>query len=209
MIPLSKALATWVRREPGSQRARQAVALTVPDQLHCPGREFPQQPREADDIRICGGISADGGHTRAFINKLDAKVGTLSNCERLSLSTNCIDKLLPFSGMTKLKILSLGRNLLKRVEKLDDLAGTLEQLWLSYNSISGLDGVLPLTNLQVLYMAHNAIKDWAEIEKLAGLAHLREVIFIGNPIYEGMDDIVKVDTKLVTDELREAAAALP
>ncbi len=145
-------------------------------------------PEEADDIRICGGISADGGHTRAFINKLDAKVGTLSNCERLSLSTNCIDKLLPFSGMTKLKILSLGRNLLKRVEKLDDLAGTLEQLWLSYNSISGLDGVLPLTNLQVLYMAHNAIKDWAEIEKLAGLAHLREVIFIGNPIYEGMDD---------------------
>ncbi|KAA0148357.1 hypothetical protein FNF27_03427 [Cafeteria roenbergensis] len=197
MIPLSKALATW-----------QTVTGKVPE--------------EADDIRICGGISADGGHTRAFINKLDAKVGTLSNCERLSLSTNCIDKLLPFSGMTKLKILSLGRNLLKRVEKLDDLAGTLEQLWLSYNSISGLDGVLPLTNLQVLYMAHNAIKDWAEIEKLAGLAHLREVIFIGNPIYEGMDDdtarahvvkriphIVKVDTKLVTDELREAAAALP
>lgn len=45
MIPLSKALATWVRREPGSQRARRAVALTVPDQLHSLGREFPQQPR--------------------------------------------------------------------------------------------------------------------------------------------------------------------
>jgi dynein light chain 1 len=143
---------------------------------------------EADDIRICGGISTDGGATRAFINKLDAKLGTLTNCKRLSLSTNCIDKMLPFSGMTQLNILSLGRNNLKRVEKLDDLAGTLEQLWLSYNSISSLDGVLPLAKLKVLYMAHNQIKDWAEIEKLASLAEIREVIFVGNPIYEGMDE---------------------
>jgi len=147
-----------------------------------------QAPEEATDIRICGGISTDGGHTRAFINKLDAKLGTLTNCERLSLSTNCIDKLLPFSGMTKLKILSVGRNSLKRIEKLDDLAGTLLQLWASYNNISSLDGLLPLTNLEVLYMAHNSIKDWAEVQKLATLPNLREVIFLGNPIYDGLDE---------------------
>jgi dynein light chain 1, axonemal len=145
-------------------------------------------PEDADDIRICGGISTDGGKTRAFINKLDAKLGTLTNCERLSLSTNCIDKMLPFSGMAKLKILSLGRNVIKRIEKLDDLAGTLEQLWLSYNQISSLDGVLPLVNLQVLYMAHNQIKDWSEVDKLASLPGLREIILAGNPLYEGMDD---------------------
>jgi dynein light chain 1 len=31
------------------------------------------------------------------------------------------------------------------------------------------------------------IKDWSELDKLAGLPELREVLFIGNPIYEGLD----------------------
>lgn len=196
MIPLAKALAAW---------------QTLNGQL----------PEEAEDIRICGGISTDGGATRAFINKLDAKLGTLTNCKRLSLSTNCIDKLLPFSGMSQLEILSLGRNQIKRLEKLDDLAGSLTQLWVSYNSVSSLDGLVPLANLKVLYMAHNAIKDWGEIEKLAALPNLREVIFIGNPIYDGMDEetaranvvkriphIKKVDAKIITEEDHERAAAL-
>ena len=154
----------------------------------------------------------------------------LNFCRRLSLSTNQIEKLFPFSGMTNLQILSLGRNNIKKLEKLDDLAPTLQQLWVSYNQISNLDGVLPLTNLEVLYMSNNQIKDWGEIEKLvrplcigrrvfrfagqlchlcslspkstcsdfarfprfahwqAALPHLREVLFVGNPIYEGMDD---------------------
>ncbi len=36
---------------------------------------------EATDIRICGGISLDEGHSRSFINKLDASLNTLANCE--------------------------------------------------------------------------------------------------------------------------------
>lgn len=104
---------------------------------------------------------------------------------------------------------------------LQDVAGTLEELWISYNQISSLDGLQPCVNLRVLYMANNAIKDWSELDKVAGLPHLREVLFIGNPIYEGMDratakmqvlkrlpHVAKVDNEMVIDAEREAAAKL-
>ncbi len=40
--------------------------------------------------------------------------------------------------MENLRILSLGRNLIKKVENLEAVADTLEELWISYNSISSL-----------------------------------------------------------------------
>jgi hypothetical protein len=36
-------------------------------------------------------------------------------CRRLALSTNNIDRMISLAGMSKLKILSLGRNLIKKV----------------------------------------------------------------------------------------------
>lgn len=82
---------------------------------------------EATEISLCN----------LSIAKLDSKaLGTLKKCEKLSLSTNMIDKMTSLPGMTELKILSLGRNNLKKIEKLEDVAGTLEQLWLSYNNVS-------------------------------------------------------------------------
>lgn len=54
------------------------------------------------------------------------------------MSTNCIEKISSLSGMESLKILSLGRNLLKKIENLDAVAETLEELWVSYNQITGL-----------------------------------------------------------------------
>lgn len=68
--------------------------------------------------------------------------------------------------MKKLRILSLGRNNLKRIEKLEEVADTLEELWASYNQIATLDGVVPLTNLTTLYLSNNKIKDWEELAKL-------------------------------------------
>ena len=56
----------------------------------------------------------------------------------LALSTNAIEKISSLSGMDNLKILSLGRNLIKKIENLDAVAETLEELWLSYNLISSL-----------------------------------------------------------------------
>ena len=81
------------------------------------------------------------------IAKMDPKVlDTLTACEHLALSTNSIAKIEALS-MPNLRSLSLGRNLLKKIEKLDSLAGSLEELWISYNLISSLDGLQNLTKL--------------------------------------------------------------
>jgi dynein light chain 1 len=42
--------------------------------------------------------------------------------------------------MESLQILSLGRNLIKKIEGLEPVADTLEELWLSYNQIDKLVG---------------------------------------------------------------------
>lgn len=56
----------------------------------------------------------------------------------LALSTNSIEKISSLSGMDNLQILSLGRNLLKKIENVEVVAETLEELWLSYNQIEKL-----------------------------------------------------------------------
>ena len=66
------------------------------------------------------------------ISKLDSNLNNLAGCEHLQLSTNNIDKIgVAFTGLKNLKILSMGRNVIKKIEKLDDLGDTLEQLWMS------------------------------------------------------------------------------
>mmetsp|Transcript_13252 Transcript_13252/g.19965 ORF Transcript_13252/g.19965 Transcript_13252/m.19965 type:complete len:162 (-) Transcript_13252:172-657(-) len=140
---------------------------------------------------------------------------------RLALSTNAIDRIIPLAGMSKLKILSLGRNQIKKIEKLDDVAETLEELWLSYNQINSLDGVNVLRNLAVLYISNNQIKSWSELDKLAGLPNLRDVLFVGNPIYEDMTreaarievlrripQVAKIDGDMVKPAERELASGV-
>jgi hypothetical protein len=41
------------------------------------------------------------------------------------------------------------RNLIKKLAKLEDVAGTLEELWISYNMLKTLDDINVLENLQV------------------------------------------------------------
>ncbi|KAJ8571769.1 hypothetical protein ON010_g5066 [Phytophthora cinnamomi] len=152
------------------------------------------------------------------IAKLDNSLNTLKNCEQLSLSTNGIDRLIPLSGMKKLRILSLGRNQIKKIEKLDDVSDTLEELWLSYNVIATLDGLSGLTNLTTLYLSNNLIKSWDELDKLASLPKLRDVLFTGNPIYETLSKedarlnvlkripkVAKIDGDMVKQTERDAA----
>lgn len=118
------------------------------------------------------------------IAKLDSSINSCVECEHLAISTNCIDRLIPLPGMSKLRILSAGRNHIKKIEHLDGNAGSLEEVWLSYNQISSLDGLSGLTNLTTLYVSNNIIKNWAELDKLADLPNLKEVLLIGNPIYD-------------------------
>lgn len=139
----------------------------------------------------------------------------------LQLSTNNIDKIgLAFTGLKNLKILSLGRNVIKKIEKLDDLGDSLEELWMSYNQISALEGLHAMNKLTTLYMSNNNLKNFAELEKIAGLPNLKDVLFVGNPMYEGLSptearieilrrlpNLAKIDGAMVLQRDRDEAAA--
>ncbi|XP_072016735.1 dynein axonemal light chain 1-like [Amphiura filiformis] len=116
------------------------------------------------------------------IEKMDASLSTLSACEHLSLTTNCIEKIANLNGLKNLKILSLGRNNIKNLNGLEAVADTLQELWISYNSIEKLKGIQVLKKLKVLYMSNNSVKDWGEFDKLTGLPCLVELLFVGNPL---------------------------
>eukprot|EP00946_MAST-07B_sp_MAST-7B-sp1_P001176 g1176.t1 len=133
--------------------------------------ENKEAPEEAKIVRLYAQMPP--------ISKLDNKLNDLKNCVHLSLSTNCIDRFNTALALPKLRILSMGRNNLKKIEKLEGCAGTLEELWLSYNQISNLDGVDSLSKLTTLYMSNNKLSSWDELSKLAGLAELRDILLVG------------------------------
>jgi dynein light chain 1 len=118
------------------------------------------------------------------INKMDSSLNQLVNVKHLALSTNCIDKMISLPALKNLQVLSLGRNMIKKIAGLEEVGGTLEQLWLSYNSISSLDGLQSCSKLTTLFMSNNKIKDWSELDKLQPLPALNNVLFVGNPIYD-------------------------
>lgn len=122
------------------------------------------------------------------IDKMDSTLATLKACKHLALSTNAIEKITGLSGMESLRILSLGRNLLKKLENLDSVSETLEELWVSYNQIAGLAGVEKLVNLRVLFISNNKIAAWSDIDRLAGLSKLEELLLVGNPLYNDYKD---------------------
>ena len=123
--------------------------------------------------------------------------------------------------MKNLRILSIGRNQIKKIEKLDDVAETLEQLWISYNGIASLAGIEKLTNLQVLYASNNKLGAFSEVERLQALPKLRELNLVNNPVEqkaqaEGnwrievikrLEKLKSLDGSLIEDEEREAAKA--
>lgn len=152
------------------------------------------------------------------LKKMDNKLHDLVACTHLSLSTNCIDRIQPLTGLKNLKILSLGRNNIKAVSKLDDVANTLEQLWISYNSIEKLDGFTNMRALRILYISNNNIKQFDELNKLRDLPSLEEILLVGNPIYEDLTKeerrrevvkrlpkLKKLDAVIVSETEREAA----
>jgi len=118
------------------------------------------------------------------IEKMDASLSTLAKCEKLSLSTNAIEKIANLNGLKHLRILSLGRNNIKSLTGLEAVGDTLEELWISYNSIEKLKGINVLKKMKVLYMSNNLVKDWNEFGKLADLTCLENLLFVGNPLEE-------------------------
>ena len=185
--------------------------------------ETKEEPGEDGEPGIPNGAASDAVWMKLYaqmppITKMDASLATLSNCERLALSTNAIDRIGSLAGMSKLKILSLGRNVIKKIEKLEDVAGTLEELWISYNNITVLDGLGSCQNLTNLYLSNNQIKNWAELDKLKANPNLRDLLLVGNPIYDEFEyaqcrievlkrlpDLAKIDGDMVKPGERDLA----
>ncbi|KPA79141.1 putative mitochondrial Dynein light chain [Leptomonas pyrrhocoris] len=119
------------------------------------------------------------------IVKMDKEITTLKECEHLGLSTNAIEKIGPgLKELKSLKVLSLGRNNIRKLEQLD--LPQLEQLWISYNKIDKLTGLDKLKNLKVLYMSNNLINSWTEIDRLGNQCpELTDVLFLNNPLCSG------------------------
>ena len=89
---------------------------------------------------------------------MDSALNSLTACEKLSLSTNMITAIQNLQNLKCLKILSLGRNLIKHLAGIEAVGETLEQLWISYNKIEKLGPLSKLVKLKTLYMAHNNVK---------------------------------------------------
>ncbi|XP_029972592.1 dynein axonemal light chain 1 [Salarias fasciatus] len=151
-----------------------AKATTVKEALSKWEEKSGEKASEAKEIKLYGQIPP--------IEKMDASVSTLVNCEKLSLSTNAIDKISNLVGLKNLKILSLARNNIKALTGLEAVGDTLEELWISYNLIEKLKGIHWMKNLKVLYMSNNLVKDWAEFARLADLPCLVDLVFVGNPL---------------------------
>ncbi|XP_061698759.1 dynein axonemal light chain 1 isoform X2 [Syngnathoides biaculeatus] len=151
-------------------------ATTVKEALAKWEEKTGEKSSEATVVRLYGQIPP--------IEKLDSTLSKIPNCEKLCLSTNCIDKITNLGELKHLKILSLGRNNIKAFTGLEAVGDTLEELWISYNLIEKMKGVHLMKKLRVLYMSNNLVKDWGEFSKLADIPCLEELVFVGNPLEE-------------------------
>eukprot|EP00931_Biecheleriopsis_adriatica_P073215 TRINITY_DN47545_c0_g1_i1.p1 TRINITY_DN47545_c0_g1~~TRINITY_DN47545_c0_g1_i1.p1 ORF type:complete len:192 (+),score=61.22 TRINITY_DN47545_c0_g1_i1:75-650(+) len=120
------------------------------------------------------------------IEKMDSSLNQLVNVKHLALSTNCIDKMISLPALKHIEILSLGRNMIKKISGLEEIGATLKELWISYNQISTLDGLQPCGKLTTLFISNNKIKDWGELDKLQANQELTNILLLGNPVYEGL-----------------------
>ncbi|XP_076441234.1 dynein axonemal light chain 1-like [Babylonia areolata] len=131
---------------------------------------------EATEVKLCG--------MNPPLEKMDNGLGQLTKCEKLSLSSNCIEKIAFLTNLRNLKILSVGRNSIKSFAGLEAVGDVLEELWISYNNIERMKGVNVLKKLRVLYMSNNLVKDMGEVSRLNDLPNLKELVMVGNPIEE-------------------------
>ncbi|KAJ8926416.1 hypothetical protein NQ314_021204 [Rhamnusium bicolor] len=124
------------------------------------------------------------------IEKMDNSLSVLVKCRKLSLSTNMIEKITGLNTLKNLKVLSLGRNCIKSFSGLEGVAETLEELWISYNLIEKTKGVGVLKKVKVLYIGNNLVKEWGEFMRFQELSSLEDLLFVGNPLSENLDETV-------------------
>ncbi|PKU37380.1 hypothetical protein llap_12317 [Limosa lapponica baueri] len=134
---------------------------------------------EAKEVKLYGQIPP--------VETMDESLSTLVNCEKLSLSTNRIERIANLNSL-KRKLRNLFKHLhsfqMEKITVNEAVADTLEELWISYNFIEKLRGIRVMKKLKVLYMSNNLVKDWAEFVRLAELPLLEDLVFTGNPLQE-------------------------
>lgn len=120
--------------------------------------------------------------THPPIKVMSDKLAQLANCKKLMISTNNIEDIgfLP----PRIEILSIGRNMLRKLDKIDRAAATLQQLWMSYNDVKTLGPLVQCKRLRVLYCAHNKLDKLTELDRLAQLQNLEDLVLVGNPIVD-------------------------
>jgi dynein light chain 1, axonemal len=84
-----------------------AKATTIKDALKRWEEKTKQNATEAKEIDLFFQLPP--------IEKMDNILSNLVNCEKLSLSTNMVDKVYGIQGMKNLKILSVSRNYIKTI----------------------------------------------------------------------------------------------
>ena len=149
-----------------------------------------ENPGEAVEVKLIAQVPP--------LEKIDESLSVFEKVEKLSLSTNAIERI-QFLKFKSLRILSLSRNNVSRISGLEEVSATLEELWLSYNAVSKLDGLSSLAKLVTLYLGNNKIAKWEEVARLAQLPELKNVLLVGNPIYgdKTVDNYKELNAPLV------------
>ncbi|NXC15540.1 DNAL1 protein, partial [Corythaeola cristata] len=151
-----------------------AKATTIKEALAKWEEKNGQKASEAKEVKLYGQIPP--------VERMDESLSTLVNCEKLSLSTNCIERIANLNSLKEGRYTSA--YLSSPVIFQEAVADTLEELWISYNFIEKLRGIRVMKKLKVLYMSNNLVKDWAEFVRLAELPLLEDLVFVGNPLQE-------------------------
>lgn len=181
-ITVKQAMENWIKRQ---WQIRKDEEHKKVEKEKMKGRDYEYQdpsepvPAEETDVRLFAG----GNGMLPPIAKMDKEIQMCKKCEILRLSSNSIEKIGPgLNTLANLRILSLGRNKIKKLENLD--LPNLEELWISYNNIDKLSGLDKLKSLKVLYMSNNCIGagKWNEIEKLQNNTELVDLLLLNNPI---------------------------
>ncbi|CAL6067560.1 Dynein_light chain [Hexamita inflata] len=138
---------------------------------------LPEQPKP-EDIVECNIF-----YEQPSIERMDPSLSMLKSCKKLSMSSNNIEKIAYLNGL-QLEILSLGRNLIRKLDGVEAVKDTLQELWISYNQIDKLSVLVnyPFPKLRKIFACCNNIASWAEVEALAKIDTLEEVALAGNSL---------------------------
>jgi dynein light chain 1 len=154
---------------------------------------YEQKCGEAVEVKLIGVFPP--------IERMDNSLTKLVMCEKLSLSTNMISMINNLQNMKSLKILSLGRNLVKSLAGIEAVADTLEELWISYNRIEKLTPLTKMIKLKTLFMAHNFVYQWDQFSQLQELPCLKDLVFLGNPLEEELSEVrIIVKDELISND---------